>query len=87
MDEVGPSKAGSVSITIKPNGPYIIEGPVVVRTPAGAVLTPPPTKRPDVVKLCGCGQSHTQPFCDGTHKLCAPLGEGQAGPEPGSPAL
>jgi len=87
MDRDGPSESGSVSITIKPKGPYIIEGPVVVRTPDGTILTPPPTKRPGVGKLWGCGQSHTKPFCDGTHKICEASGEGPAGAEPGSPAL
>ena len=62
-DPVGP-----ISITIKPTGPYSIEGPVVIRDSDGNVLEPPPGKRPGIVKLCGCGRSKTRPFCDGTHK-------------------
>jgi CDGSH-type Zn-finger protein len=86
MGEDGAPAPDSVRITIKPKGPYVIEGPVVIRHPDGTVIEPPPAKQPGLVKLCGCGQSLTKPFCDGSHKLCA-RSEGEAGPEPGSPAL
>lgn len=56
------------TVTWKPAGPLVIEGPVTVRDNEGTILTPPPTKIPGQVKLCGCGRSHTKPFCDGTHK-------------------
>jgi CDGSH-type Zn-finger protein len=62
------SDAPPVVITWKPAGPILIEGPVVVRDNAGTELTPPPTKVPGQVKLCGCGCSKTKPFCDGSHK-------------------
>ncbi len=56
------------TVTWKPSGPYIIEGPVVVRNNEGEELVPPPTKIPGQVKLCGCGLSRNRPFCDGSHK-------------------
>ena len=56
------------TVTWKPAGPLVIEGPVTVRDNEGTILEPPPTKIPGQVKLCGCGHSLTKPFCDGSHK-------------------
>jgi CDGSH-type Zn-finger protein len=56
------------TVTWKPSGPCIIEGPVVIRNNDGDILIPPPTKHPGQVKLCGCGRSANKPFCDGSHK-------------------
>jgi CDGSH-type Zn-finger protein len=60
-----------VTITPKPNGPLIVEGPVRVCRPDGTELAVPPRKDgspAQVVVLCRCGGSATKPFCDGTHK-------------------
>jgi CDGSH-type Zn-finger protein len=57
-----------VTITLKPAGPIIIEGPVVIRNNAGDIVEPPPAKIPGQIKLCGCGFSRNKPFCDGSHK-------------------
>ncbi len=60
-----------VTITPRPNGPLIIDGPVRIVTPEGRELTPPPRndgKSSEVVVLCRCGGSAIKPFCDGTHK-------------------
>ena len=57
-----------VTLTLKPAGPIIIEGPVVILNNAGDEVTPPPSKIPGQIKLCGCGFSKTRPFCDGSHK-------------------
>jgi CDGSH-type Zn-finger protein len=57
-----------VTITLKPAGPIVIEGPVIIRNNAGDIVEPPPTKIPGQIKLCGCGFSKNKPFCDGTHK-------------------
>lgn len=57
-----------VTITLKPAGPVVIEGPVVIRNNAGEIVEPPPSKIPGQIKLCGCGFSKTRPFCDGSHK-------------------
>jgi CDGSH-type Zn-finger protein len=57
-----------LTITARPQGPYVIEGEVVIRRPDGTVVEPPPAKTPGVTKLCACGRSETKPFCDGSHK-------------------
>ena len=59
------------TITPKPHGPLIVQGPVRIVTPDGRELPVPPRKdgKPaEVVVLCRCGGSATKPFCDGTHK-------------------
>ncbi|MGB7213347.1 MAG: CDGSH iron-sulfur domain-containing protein [Gemmatimonadales bacterium] len=58
----------TVTVTWKPAGPCVIEGPIRVFNNAGDELIPPPTKIPGQVKLCGCGHSLNKPFCDGSHK-------------------
>ena len=51
----------SVKITIRNNGPYVVEGDVTLVDHEGNEV--PMTKR----ALCRCGGSTTKPFCDGTH--------------------
>jgi len=51
----------SVKITIRNNGPYVVEGDVTLVDHEGKEV--PMTKR----ALCRCGGSTTKPFCDGTH--------------------
>ncbi len=50
-------------ITVKQNGPYLVEGDVELYDWNG--------KRYQIAKrpfaLCRCGGSTTKPFCDGTH--------------------
>lgn len=58
-----------VTVTVKTRGPYLVEGPVVIRDLDGNSIDPPPAKTPGIIKLCACGQSRTKPFCDGSHKL------------------
>jgi CDGSH-type Zn-finger protein len=54
----------AVKITIRPNGPYLVEGDVeLVDVNGNKVDT---TGRPRIA-LCRCGASVTKPFCDGTH--------------------
>ncbi len=64
-DEPSPAQT---SVMWKPSGPYVIEGPVIIKDNEGTVLIPPPTKVAGQVKLCGCGLSKNRPFCDGSHK-------------------
>jgi len=52
-----------VKITVKQNGPYIVEGDVQVYDWNGKPYTI--VKRP--FALCRCGGSTNKPFCDGTH--------------------
>ena len=51
----------SVTIKIKDNGPYLVEGEVRLVDMQGNEI--PMAKR----ALCRCGGSTTKPFCDGTH--------------------
>jgi CDGSH-type Zn-finger protein len=51
----------TVTIKIKDNGPYLIDGDVKLTDMNGNEI--PLTKR----ALCRCGGSTTKPFCDGTH--------------------
>src|SRR6185503_16540633 len=60
----GRNKMADVSIRPKPNGPYLIDGPVDVYDTAGNKI--PTDDRPRIA-LCRCGASSNKPFCDGTH--------------------
>src|SRR5437899_5801298 len=63
--------ATAPTITPKPNGPRLVQGPVRILAPDGSELAVPPRKdgrAAEVVVLCRCGGSATKPFCDGTHK-------------------
>lgn len=51
----------SCTITIRNNGPYVVEGDVKLVDAQGNEV--PMVKR----ALCRCGGSTTKPFCDGTH--------------------
>ena len=51
----------SVTIKIKENGPYIVEGDFTLVDANGQEI---PKKK---TALCRCGGSTTKPFCDGTH--------------------
>jgi CDGSH-type Zn-finger protein len=55
---------GEVTITVKPNGPLRVEGPIkLINTDGNPIdLTGKPA-----VSLCRCGASTNKPFCDGTH--------------------
>ena len=51
----------AVTIKVKDNGPYLIDGDVKLTDMNGNEI--PLTKK----ALCRCGGSTTKPFCDGTH--------------------
>jgi CDGSH-type Zn-finger protein len=55
---------GEVTITMRPNGPYRVEGPIKLVDSNGKVLD---TAGKPAVSLCRCGASTNKPFCDGTH--------------------
>ena len=57
-----------VVIRVRPNGPYLIEGPIRIIDAAGNAFATNPAK-PNVA-LCRCGQSKNKPFCDGSHNGC-----------------
>jgi CDGSH-type Zn-finger protein len=58
----------SVTIRMRPNGPFLVEGPVTVIDSNGNAFPLNPDK--PAVALCRCGQSSKRPFCDGTHNRC-----------------
>ena len=53
-----------VTITVRPNGPYRVEGPIRLVDANGQEwdLTGKPA-----ISLCRCGGSVNKPFCDGSH--------------------
>jgi CDGSH-type Zn-finger protein len=52
-----------VTIEPRPNGPYLVRGPIRIFDVDGEPFELPG----EVVALCRCGGSATKPFCDGTH--------------------
>ena len=54
----------AVKITIRPNGPYVVEGDVEMLDVNGNKVDT--SDRPRIA-LCRCGASVTKPYCDGTH--------------------
>jgi CDGSH-type Zn-finger protein len=56
-----------IKITIKPNGPYRVEGDLSKLELVDANGTPYDLTGKLGVSLCRCGASVKKPFCDGTH--------------------
>ncbi|HXH81443.1 MAG TPA: CDGSH iron-sulfur domain-containing protein [Candidatus Tectomicrobia bacterium] len=54
----------AVKITIRPNGPYLVEGDIELVDPQGQRVD---TSNQPRIALCRCGASVRKPFCDGTH--------------------
>lgn len=67
-----------VIVKIRPNGPYLIEGPFRLLDAEGNAYVVPEGK---AVALCRCGQSSKRPFCDGTHRSCGFVA-GETAPAP-----
>lgn len=58
-----------VTITIRPTGPYRVEGPFKLVDVDGNEFELPEGWDPDrPIALCRCGHSKIKPFCDSTHK-------------------
>ena len=53
-----------VRIKVRLNGPYLVQGPVVLEDPDGNRFELPGGG----LALCRCGGSNNKPFCDGTHQ-------------------
>jgi len=53
-----------VKISIRPNGPYLVEGDCELLDPQGNKMD---TTGRAKIALCRCGASAQKPFCDGTH--------------------
>jgi CDGSH-type Zn-finger protein len=58
------SESQQVTITPRPNGPYLVTGPVKIVDADGKEY---PAQQGSAIALCRCGGSTTKPFCDGTH--------------------
>ena len=58
----------STTITLRDNGPLLVQVPITVIDAAGTQFKLPADK--PAIALCRCGQSKIKPFCDGSHKAC-----------------
>lgn len=67
-----------VTIRTRNNGPFVVEGPVVICDAQGNPFPTNPDK-PNIA-LCRCGHSANKPFCDGAHKHCDFQASETAGP-------
>lgn len=47
------------------HGPYLVEGPLRIQDPTGAIVTLEVGQK---AALCRCGHSGNKPFCDGEHR-------------------
>lgn len=63
------------TITIRPNGPYRVEGGVPLEGTEGQ-----PYELKPAYSLCRCGKSANKPYCDTTHKECGFVGTEVADP-------
>jgi CDGSH-type Zn-finger protein len=57
-----------VKIRMRPNGPFLVEGPISLTDSDGNEFTIDAGK--PAIALCRCGASANRPFCDGAHKSC-----------------
>jgi CDGSH-type Zn-finger protein len=73
----------STTIRVRPNGPFLVEGPVTIIDANGNVFPVNPDK--PAVALCRCGQSSRRPFCDGTHNKCG-FASAETAPTPETPS-
>ncbi|MDJ0573434.1 MAG: CDGSH iron-sulfur domain-containing protein [Pleurocapsa sp. MO_192.B19] len=55
--------AETTKITTLDNGPFLVNGSVVVTDAKGNQFD----LKSETVALCRCGGSDTRPFCDGSH--------------------
>ena len=54
----------AVKITVRPNGPFRVEGPISLVDVDGKEWD---IAGKAIISLCRCGLSSKRPFCDGTH--------------------
>ena len=57
-----------VTIRMRPNGPFLVEGSVQLVDSSGNAF-PLHADKP-MIALCRCGASENRPFCDGAHNRC-----------------
>ena len=73
----------NVRVRMRPNGPFVIEGPFELVDSEGNSFMIPADK--PAIALCRCGQSARRPFCDGAHKGCGFISD--EAPPPPAPAV
>ena len=59
------ARRAGVSITVCPDGPLLVRGPVELLSADGETVE----HGRRVVALCRCGRSRLKPLCDGSHRL------------------
>lgn len=64
MDDQSQPQEPAVTIRVRENASYLVEGPVRIVDADGNEYDISAKKR---VSLCRCGGSTTKPFCDGSH--------------------
>lgn len=60
----GPNARSERRVTVVPNGPVLVEGPVELVTEDGVTHT----SDRFVVAVCACRRSKRYPFCDTSHR-------------------
>ena len=63
-----------VKITVRPNGPYRVEGPIRLIDADGKEWD---LQGKPAISLCRCGASVNKPFCDGSHHAIAFAASGE----------
>ncbi|MFD4539423.1 CDGSH iron-sulfur domain-containing protein [Streptomyces bauhiniae] len=61
---MGREAENATSVTLTPDGPLLLPGPVEVTLPDGTVVT----SRRFTVALCTCRRSRIYPWCDTSHR-------------------
>ncbi len=62
LKPLGAAEGPVLEMTLAPNGPVLVKGPVEITGQGGAVV------EGSGGALCRCGGSASKPFCDGAHK-------------------
>ncbi|NOY40216.1 MAG: CDGSH iron-sulfur domain-containing protein [Planctomycetes bacterium] len=57
-----------IKISVRPNGPFLVEGAFTMTDSQGNSF--PMNSEKPAIALCRCGVSANRPFCDGAHKGC-----------------
>ena len=66
--------ADEQTITLRANGPYMVQGPVKLMDADGQEYT----LENEIYMLCRCGESSKKPFCDGSHREAGFQAESEA---------
>ena len=66
--------ADEQTITLRANGPYMVQGPVKLMDADGQEYT----LENEICMLCRCGESSNKPFCDGSHREAGFQAESEA---------